>query len=89
MNSFDLKKALGELFLYPVSGRLTSPYGYRKDPFTGRKMMHYGMDIANYTGTKVRATLDGKVLMCSYSSIYGKIRYYKTPGQLPVFVCPS
>ena len=72
MNSFDLKKALGELFLYPVSGRLTSPYGYRKDPFTGRRMMHYGMDISNYPGTKVRATLDGKVLMCSYSSIYGK-----------------
>ncbi|MDX9800421.1 MAG: M23 family metallopeptidase, partial [Spirochaetia bacterium] len=72
MDSFDLKKALGELFLYPVSGRLTSPFGYRKDPFTGKRMMHYGMDISNYTGTKVRATLDGKVLMCSYSSVYGK-----------------
>lgn len=71
MNSFDLKKALGELFIFPVSGRLTSPYGYRNDPFTGKRMMHYGIDLANMTGTPVRATLDGKVLMCGYSSVYG------------------
>ena len=33
--------------------------------------MHYGIDLANMTGTPVRATLDGKVLMCGYSSVYG------------------
>ncbi len=80
INSFELKKALGELFIYPVSGRLTSPYGLRNDPFTGKRRMHYGIDMANSTGTPVRATLDGKVSMCGYSSVYGKYIIIKHQG---------
>ena len=37
LNSDELKQALGELFMSPlsVSWRLSSAYGYRNDPFTG------------------------------------------------------
>ena len=80
MNSFDLKKALGELFLYPAAGRLTSGYGYRNDPFTGKRRMHYGIDIANRTGTVVKATLDGTVIMCGFSTVYGKYIILKHQG---------
>ncbi len=45
----------------PVDGWVTSPFGYRTSPFTGRKEFHSGLDIANKTGTKVHATANGRV----------------------------
>jgi len=80
MDNFALKKALGELFVYPAQGILSSPFGMRNDPFTGKRMMHYGIDIANNIGTPVRATYDGKVIMCGFSSIYGKYIIIKHQG---------
>jgi len=71
MSSFELKKALGELFIYPIIGRLTSPFGYRRDPFTGRKSFHTGIDIAAPIGTPIKLTLDGTVSYTGYSSVYG------------------
>ncbi|UTC66473.1 MULTISPECIES: peptidoglycan DD-metalloendopeptidase family protein [unclassified Treponema] len=71
MSTFELRKALGELFIYPINGRLTSPFGYRRDPFTGRKSFHTGIDIASPTGTPIKLTLDGKVSYTGYSAIYG------------------
>ncbi len=71
LSSMDLRKALGELFVTPVMGRLTSPYGYRSDPFTGVRTFHTGIDIAAPTGTAVKATLDGKIATTGFSSVYG------------------
>jgi murein DD-endopeptidase MepM/ murein hydrolase activator NlpD len=61
ISEYEYRKATGTLFLYPVNGRLTSYYGYRSDPFTGRRRFHYGIDIANRTGTPVTATMAGVV----------------------------
>ena len=61
ISEYEYRKATGTLFLYPVNGRLTSYYGYRNDPFTGRRRFHYGIDIANRTGTTVTATMAGVV----------------------------
>lgn len=71
ISTFELRKALGELFIYPIIGRLTSPFGYRRDPFTGRKSFHTGIDIAAPTGTPIKSTLDGKISYTGYSAIYG------------------
>lgn len=71
LSSFDLKKALGELFIYPIQGRLTSPFGYRSDPFTGARSYHTGVDLAAPTGTPVKATLDGKVAETGFNRIFG------------------
>lgn len=71
ISTFELRKALGELFIYPITGRLTSPFGYRRDPFTGRKSFHTGIDIAAPTGTPIKLTLDGTVSYTGYSTIYG------------------
>lgn len=71
LSNFELKKAMGELFIFPVQGRLTSPFGYRKDPFTGLRSFHNGIDLANKTGTPVKCIMDGRVSEVGYSSIYG------------------
>ena len=63
ISDYDYKKATGTLFLYPTSGRLSSPFGYRIDPFTGVRRMHYGVDLANRVGTSVKATMSGTVIV--------------------------
>jgi len=45
----------------PVDGWITSKFGYRTSPFTGRKEFHGGLDIANKTGTKLIATANGRI----------------------------
>lgn len=73
LDSYSLKMALGELFKCPITAkwRLSSPYGYRADPFTGVRKFHTGMDLAAPTGTPVKATLDGKVVAVSFNQVYG------------------
>jgi len=49
----------------PVEGgSITSGFGYRKSPFTGKREFHTGVDIADEIGAPVRATADG-VVTCS------------------------
>ena len=71
LSSFELRKALGELFIYPIMGRLTSPFGYRNDPFTGARSFHSGIDLAAPIGTAVKATLDGKIAETGFNRIFG------------------
>jgi murein DD-endopeptidase MepM/ murein hydrolase activator NlpD len=57
---------------WPTKGWVTSYFGPRKSPFTGRRVMHEGLDIAANTGTPVIATADGIVTRVGYSTGYGK-----------------
>ena len=58
----------------PVNtGYISDGYGYRRDPFTGTRQFHYGIDISSPSGTPVYATADGVVRSTNYSSTYGKI----------------
>lgn len=76
----ELRKAMGELFIYPIQGRLTSPFGYRRDPFTGRKSFHSGIDLAAPEGTKIKVILDGTVSLTSYSRIFGNYMIVTHPN---------
>lgn len=53
---------------------ITSEFGYRKDPFTGKTKGHSGMDLAVPTGTPVRAALPGTVSVSAYNK--GGYGYY-------------
>ncbi|PLX77288.1 MAG: peptidase M23 [Desulfuromonas sp.] len=58
---------------WPVKGWLTSSFGMRKSPFTGKRKMHEGYDIAARTGTPVYATADGVVSKAETVPGYGKL----------------
>ena len=53
---------------------VTSEFGYRRDPFTGERRGHSGMDLAVPTGTSVRAALPGTVTVSTYNQ--GGYGYY-------------
>lgn len=63
VGSVDLSKG----FQLPVSGKLTSGYGYRTDPFTGERSIHSGVDIAASKGTSIKAALSGVVELAEKS----------------------
>ena len=57
----------------PCSKRITSRFGYRDDPFTGKTKYHSGIDIDGYKkdGYPVVAADGGTVIMAKWSGDYG------------------
>ncbi|MCX5782328.1 MAG: LysM peptidoglycan-binding domain-containing M23 family metallopeptidase [Elusimicrobia bacterium] len=55
------KYELREMFVSPLGGRLSSPFGRRRHPVTGKPSFHGGIDIAVREGTWVGAAADGVV----------------------------
>lgn len=47
------------VFMWPVSGPITSPFGYRDHPIFGRQILHAGIDIGVDEGTPVAAADSG------------------------------
>lgn len=58
-------------FLWPVSGVVSSHYGYRVHPISGEYSMHNGLDIAADKGSDILAAYDGTVTSEGYSNSYG------------------
>ncbi len=56
-----------------LEGRVSSPFGFRRDPITGEKRMHKGIDLAVPAGTPVRAPADGAVVFSGEMRGYGKV----------------
>ena len=52
---------------WPVSGRISSPFGMRTNPVSGRFLMHTGIDIAAEMGTTVLAPADGRVISAGWN----------------------
>ncbi|MFD0915521.1 M23 family metallopeptidase [Pseudahrensia aquimaris] len=58
----------------PVPGKkISSRYGARYDPFTGRRAVHGGLDFRAGTGTPVLATASGKITKAGRHGGYGKL----------------
>jgi murein DD-endopeptidase MepM/ murein hydrolase activator NlpD len=62
-------------FANPVKAafRFTSKFGPRRDPKTGGRRMHKGVDFAARSGTPLYSTADGVVTHASWSSGYGRL----------------
>ncbi len=63
---------IGVAFARPVSGIVTSGYGFRHDPFTGNIRFHHGIDIAAPRGRPVRCAMDGRVIAVGRDGLLGK-----------------
>ncbi len=63
------------LFMRPVPGYVTSPYGYRVHPIYGYYGLHNGTDFHAPCGTALHAIGDGRVISRYYSSVYGNRVY--------------
>lgn len=63
----------GDLFHKPVRSRyyLSSYYGWRSSPFSGKRSYHSGVDMACPQGTPVYAALGGTVTSVGYNNVYG------------------
>jgi len=55
----------------PCSGFFVSGFGYRRDPFTGQRKLHEGIDLAGRVGTPIYVTADGVVKYTGYKKGYG------------------
>ena len=72
--------------LWPVDGRLMSPFGKREDPFSGEGAMHKGVDLSAPMGTPVHATADGVVIFAQYENGgYGKLVVVDHGGGIQTF----
>lgn len=57
----------------PTRGWISSRFGYRISPFTGRREFHKGLDIANRKGTPIIVPADGVVAFNGKKGLLGKM----------------
>lgn len=72
----------------PVTGEhvVTSCFGEKRDPFTGQRKMHHGMDFAAVRGMPVVATADGTVIGTENHHDWGrKVRIKHESGFMTVY----
>ncbi len=56
-----------------LKGWISSHYGKRTDPFSGKKAMHHGLDFAGKEGSDIVAVAAGVVITVDEKSGYGKM----------------
>ncbi|MEW6662007.1 MAG: M23 family metallopeptidase [Bacillota bacterium] len=56
---------------WPLAGKLSSRFGYRRSPFGNAREFHDGIDIANQRGTVLTAAGAGKVVFTGWKTGYG------------------
>lgn len=67
-------------FIWPVKGRISSPFGQRTHPVTGVPSFHNGVDIAAAIGTPVVAPMRGTVLSIFTTNAGGLQLILEHPG---------
>lgn len=60
-------------FIKPISGRITSPFGWRRHPIFNSRSFHAGVDIGGPYNGNVRASNAGKVIYSGWYGGYGKV----------------
>jgi len=60
-------------FLLPVTGYVSSPFGPRTNPLTGKSERHTGLDLVNAKGTPIKAAAGGIVLRAGSATGYGNV----------------
>ena len=72
LNTTERSLFLNTFFRFPINkGQISSYYGSRPHPFTGKMSFHNGIDIAAPVGTDVFASASGKVSETGKDSVLG------------------
>lgn len=76
LRRWDVYKSV--LAVLPLSApidhyHVTSGYGSRKDPFTGKRAWHKALDLSGWNGSPVYSTAPGKVEFAGWKGRYGQI----------------
>jgi murein DD-endopeptidase MepM/ murein hydrolase activator NlpD len=69
----DLKVEPTSIGLPKISGRVSSDFGWRKDPLTGETRFHRGLDVAAAYGQEVPVAASGSVVFSGTQKGYGKV----------------
>lgn len=67
------RSLLNRSLLVPVSGQVTSGFGWRDHPVFGEPAFHRGIDFSAPAGTAVHAAAPGQVTFIGPASAYGKL----------------
>lgn len=67
----QLQEINGDLFIWPVRGRISSRYGYRVHPISGGRAFHTGIDVPAMAGTPIKAAMSGRVTVAGYNGVFG------------------
>jgi len=57
--------------MWPINAQISSPFGWRRNPFGGGSEFHYGIDLRSPTGTPIRAAGGGTVTFNGWQGGYG------------------
>lgn len=72
---------LDSRFHFPLKNfTLSSGFGWRKSPISGKKMYHKGIDLAAEYGTLAYPTQSGQVILVGNNAVYGKYVIVKHSG---------
>jgi murein DD-endopeptidase MepM/ murein hydrolase activator NlpD len=66
-------QGVGGYLKWPVSGPITSPFGWRTHPIYGYRSFHTGIDIGVPMGTIVKAARYGKVIYTGWNGAFGLV----------------
>jgi len=72
-SSAETPAEVSSSFIWPASGTVTSEFGMRVHPVTGKRKLHAGIDIANSSGTPIYAPASGTVIRSGVMSGYGNV----------------
>jgi len=69
----NTKMVANSKFSRPLSGSITSPFGWRRHPIFGTRRFHTGVDISNSYGTPIYSSNGGTVIFSGWYGGYGKV----------------
>ncbi|MBF9014769.1 MULTISPECIES: peptidoglycan DD-metalloendopeptidase family protein [unclassified Oceanispirochaeta] len=67
----QLRDRTGQLYVFPVQGRILTTYGSIRDNVTQIESFHNGIDIKGDLGDPVVAALDGTIISAGFNNSYG------------------
>lgn len=69
------------------NGRITSRFGYRTNPVSGKYGFHTGLDLAAAEGTPVSASFYGKIIETGSDDVWGKYVLMEHSDGLRTYYC--